>query len=69
MEFLSGFWNGIESDFIFYHPSWTGFTTDRHTATEWSGVTDFGRNQKAKTQTEPDHDLTKMSTFIQLVWV
>ena len=57
MEFLSGFWSGTESDFIFYHPSWTGFTTDRHTATEWSGVTDFGRNQKAKTQTEPDHVL------------
>ena len=51
MEFLSGFWSGTESDFIFYHPSWTGFTTDRHTATEWSGVTDFGRNRKAKTQT------------------
>ena len=55
MEFLSGFWSGTESDFIFYHPSWTGFTTDRHTATKWSGVTDFGRNWKAKTQTEPDH--------------
>ena len=39
VEFWSGFWSVMESDFEFLSPFWDRiFFTDRQTATEWSGV-------------------------------
>ena len=56
MEFWSGFWSGMESDFEFLVIlRGQNFTTDKQTATEWSGVRFW--SSQAKMQMEPDHIL------------
>ena len=71
MEFWSGIWSGMESDFEFCHPSRTEFfhRPTNSDGVEWGQILEGTSRLKVRQSQAIFYDLPKMSIFIQQVWV